>query len=120
MPRPVILNESPITMVELKKELGKIKDRDKELGFSSNKTEEYLNQFVSLSASKADELKKKLESLKISRLKPEFIVKIIDTLPTSVEQLKVLLQGYVVSISQADTKKIVDVIKEITAAEKKK
>ena len=119
MPRPEIIKEEPITMVELKEELTKIKDRDKELGFSSNKTEEYLNQFVSLSKAKAEELKTKLEKLKISRLKPEFIVKIIDTLPTSVDQLKVLLQGYVVSISQADSKKVIEVVKEFAAAEKK-
>ena len=118
MPKPEILSEKPITMVELREELTKIKGRDKELGFSANKTEEYLNQFVSLSKEKAEELKKKLEGLKISRLKPEFIVKIIDTLPTSVEQIKVLLQGYVVSINQADMKKIIDVVNQF-AAEKK-
>jgi len=119
MPRPEIIKEEPITMVELKEELTKIKDRDKELGFSSNKTEEYLNQFITLPKEKTQELKEKLEKLKISRLKPEFIVKVIDTLPTSVDQLKVLLQGYVVSISQADAKKIIEVVKEFTAAEKK-
>ena len=119
MPKPEILSEQPITMVELKEELAKIKERDKELGFNANKTEEYLNQFASLSKEKSEELKKKLENLKISRLKPEFIVKIIDTLPISVEQLKVLLQGYVVSINQADMKKITDILKQFTAAEKK-
>jgi len=119
MPRPEIIKEEPITMVELKEGLVKIKERDKELGFSANKTEEYLNQFASLSKSKAEELKKKLEGLKISRLKPEFIVKIIDTLPTSIEQIKVLLQGYIVSISQADMKKIIEVVSQYTAAEKK-
>jgi DNA-directed RNA polymerase subunit F len=119
MPRPEILNEQPITMSELKEELSKIKERDKELGFNANKTEEYLNQFASLSKAKAEEIKKKLEGLKISRLKPEFIVKITDTLPTSVEQLKVILQGYVVSISQADMKKVIEITKHYSAAESK-
>ena len=48
MAKPEILEEHPINMVELKEELGAIKKRDKELGVISNKTEEYLNQFVTI------------------------------------------------------------------------
>ena len=115
MAKPEIISEQPISMVELKQELAKIKERDKEeIGVISKKTEEYLNQFVSLDSKKLQELKEKLEALKISRLKPEFIIKILDTLPTTVEQLKVLLQGYVVTLNQADIKKVVDMVNQVT------
>jgi DNA-directed RNA polymerase subunit F len=114
MAKPETISEQPISMVELKQELAKIKERDKELGVISKKTEEYLNQFVSLEPKKLQELKEKLEALKISRLKPEFIIKILDTLPTTVDQLKVLLQGYLVTLNQADMKKVVDVINQVT------
>jgi len=76
--------------------------------FRANKADEYLSQFSELNAKKAEELRKKLEALKISRLKEEFIVKILDTLPASVDEMKVLLQGYVVSINQEDMKKVTD------------
>ena len=119
MAKPELLSQKPINMVELKEELEAIKKRDKELGFRSNKTAEYLGQFVILSPKKAEELKKKLEGLKISRLKDEFVIKIIDTLPRNIEELKTLLQGYVVTINQEDMKKIVGVINEFAPAEKK-
>ena len=112
MTKPELISEEPISMVDLKQELARIKERDKELGVISNKTNEYLNQFVTLDTKKLQELKDKLEGLKISRLKPEFIIKILDTLPTTLEQLKVLLQGYVVTLNQADMKKVVDVINQ--------
>ena len=118
MAKPEKLSEQPVSMIELKQELEKIKQRDKELGTLSNKTLEYLSQFVTLEHKKAEELKQKLEALKLSRLKPEFIIKILDTMPTTVEQLKTLLQGYVVSLNQADTKKVVDVINQFVPAKK--
>ena len=108
MTKPEIIEEHPINMVQLKEELEAIKKRDKELGTVSTKTVEYLGQFVSLTPKKAKEMEDKLRALKISRLKDEFIIKIIDVMPTTVEDLKVLLQGYVVSINQSDMKKIID------------
>ena len=119
MTRPEILKEQPINMVELKEEIDTIKKRDKEQRPTSLKTEEFLNQFVVLSPKKAKELEEKLRALKISRLKDEFIIKIIDVMPTTVEDLKILLQGYVVSINQEGMKKIIDVINEFVPAKKK-
>ena len=68
MAKPEVISEQPISMVDLKQELAKIKERDKELGVIANKTEEYLNQFVTLDAKKLQDLKNQLEGLKISRL----------------------------------------------------
>ncbi len=112
MAKPEILNEQPITMAELNKELNAIKKRDKELSFRTTKAEEYLQHFKPLDIKKADELKEKLEKLKITRLKPEMIIKIIDILPGTVDELKVILQEFVVSVSSADMKKIIEVVKE--------
>ena len=118
MTKPEILNEQPINMVELKTELDKIKLRDKELSFRANKTHDYLNQFVVLSSKQANDLKSKLESLKITRLKPEYMVKIVDILPETVDELKTVLQGYVVTINQADMQKIVKVIQDFVPGKK--
>jgi DNA-directed RNA polymerase subunit F len=116
MAKPIILSEEPITMAQLKEELKITKEKEKELNFRANKTEEYLNKFVQLDAKKAEELKQKLEGLKISRLKPEMIVKIIDLLPKTVDELKVILQGYVVSVSKDDAKKIVKAVNDYIPA----
>lgn len=117
---PNIIEEKPITMAELKAELDDIKKRDKELSFRSNKTQEYLSQFSKKDYNKVKELIEKIEKLKIPRLKEEHIVKIIDVMPQSLDDLKSLLQGYTVTIKQENMKKIVEVVKKFFEDGKKK
>jgi DNA-directed RNA polymerase subunit F len=105
-----ILEEVPMSMAQLKDELEKVKKRDKELNFRATKTEEYLNQVLEKKA--FDDLFKKLTALNIPRLKEQHIYKIIDVLPASVDELKVLLQGYTLTVNNANLKKIVDTVKE--------
>lgn len=103
-----IIHESPISMFDLKNELSKIKKRDKELNFRAKRTEEYLNQVAT--EKKLDELFVKIEKLKIPRLKEAQIKKIVDILPTTEKDLKVVLQGYTLSINQENSKKVVNAI----------
>lgn len=112
MVKPEILSEEPITMAEVKKALADIKKRDEELNFRANKSEEYLNEFVELTADQALELKKKLEALKISRLKDDQITKIIDLLPATLDAIKVILSGYTLSLSKKDMEQVISVVKE--------
>jgi DNA-directed RNA polymerase subunit F len=106
-----IISETPITMCELKKELERIKKRDKELNFRAAKTEEYLQQITIFK--KADELYEKLVKLNIPRLKEQHIKKIIDILPTTVKDVKVVLQGYTLTVNNENAKKIVDAINKL-------
>ena len=112
MTNPEIIEKVPTNIVEMRNELSKIKKRDGELTFRGNKTEEYLNDFAKLSKKSADELIGKLRKLNITRLKEEFIHKVVDLMPTSVDELKVVLQGYTLSINNEDMNKIVKVVKE--------
>jgi len=89
-----------------------IKERDGELNFRANKTEEYLGQFAELSPNKFSELKKKIEELNITRLKPEYVVKLADLMPESLNDIKVIMQAYPVTVKQEDLKKILAVIAE--------
>ncbi len=107
-----IIKEEPITMSELKFELDNIKKKDKELNFRSNKTLDFLNKFTIIEKSKTDELKKKLADLKIPRFKEEHIVKIIDMMPESTANLKVILQGFSISVTNENLNKIAGVLKE--------
>ncbi len=107
-----IFGDKPLTMVEVKEELARIKKRDGELNFRANKTEEYLNHFVKLSPKKADELIEKIIKLNIPRLKEIHLTKIVDLMPNNIEQLKAVLQGYVLSVSDDNLKKILNAIKE--------
>jgi len=113
MAKPEIVSETPINMTELKKELDAIKKHDKELNFRAQKTEEYLQQFCELDEKKAKEIYDKLESLKIPRLKEVHIHKIIDTAPKTLDELKVILQGYTITVNNDNLKKIVEALKTI-------
>ena len=105
-----IVSEVQINSYELKKELERIKKRDHELNFRANRTEEYLNEILILK--NAEELFDKLLSLNIPRLKEQHIHKIIDITPTTLNDLKVVLQGYTITLSNESMKKIVDTINE--------
>jgi len=109
-----VISESPISIIELKKEIEKIKKRDKELNFRGNRTEEYISQVIV--AKKAEGLIEKLAALNIPRLKDNHMKKILDVMPTTVKDLKVVLQGYTVNINSEGLKKIVDAVKEFAEA----
>mgnify|MGYP001592479824 CR=1 FL=1 len=105
-----IISEAPINIHQLKKELERIKKRENELNLRANRTDDYLNQ-ITLHQN-ADELFDKIMKLNIPRLKEQHIHKIIDIAPTTLNELKVLLQGYTITISNESMKKIVDTINE--------
>ena len=112
MTKPRLVSQEPITLAEVKAELEKIKEKTKELNFRATRTEEYLNIFTKLSKSKAEELKKKLADLNVPRLGNDHIAKIVDTLPKNTEELKVVLQGYPLTITKENMNKISKAVKE--------
>ena len=118
MPTLKILTETPIMLAQLKDDLARIKERDGELNFRAGKTEEYLKYFVGLSSAQAEELSKKIEALDIARLKPEHIVKIVDMLPGSVEELKSILSAYTITVSAENIATIVETVKPYLAENK--
>jgi len=109
---PKIISEEPMNIVELRKELERVKKRDSEPGFRTNKTIEYLNDFVKLKPEEAKKLYEEIEKLNIPRLKDIHIHKVVDLMPSSAEELKVVLQGYTITVTKDSIQKIVDVVKK--------
>lgn len=109
---PEIVAKEPMSIPLVKEALKKIKKRDEELTFRGQRTEEYVNEAAKLKPKEAKELVQKLEALELPRLKPEHIHKIVDILPKNEKHLKVILQGYTVTVSQENQKKIMAVVKE--------
>lgn len=116
---PQILGEKPLMGVEVKEELEKTKKTDKELSFRAKKTEEYLNQMLQLKPEKAKELASKLEGLNIPRLKDMHIKKIVDIIPKTVDELKVIIQAYPISVSNENMKKITETVASFLPDNKK-
>ena len=92
-----IISETPVNISQIKKELERIKKRDNELNFRANRTDDYLNQIAI--HKNADELFDKLAKLNIPRLKENHMHKIIDILPTTLNELKAVLQSYTITIN---------------------
>lgn len=112
MANPQFFEEKPLSLVDVRTILSKIEKRDEKLNFLSNKTKEYLNTFVKMQEKNKEELHKKLMGLNLTRLKEEHMMKIIDFLPKTTEELKVVLQAYPLSIPKKDQEAIVQVVKE--------
>src|SRR3989338_10557599 len=105
-----IISDTPINSYQLKKELEKIKKRDGELNFRASRTEEYLHQVAVIK--NTDELFDKIMKLNIPRLKEQHVHKIMDIAPTTVNDLKVVLQAYTITLNNESMKKIVDTVSE--------
>ena len=107
-----IVEENPITMVELNSEITKIRKRDEEVNFRVGKVEEYLHHFVKLKPAQAKEIKSELEKLNVPRLRDIHINKLIDILPTSADEVKVVLEGYTITITKTNCDAIAKTIKK--------
>ncbi len=105
-----IIEQQPVTLAEVKEALGSSEEENQ--NFRITKTKEYLEYFAKLSAKEAKELRKKIEDLKIPRLKDEMIVKVIDLLPKSEEEVSLIFQAYPITISSQNLKKIASTVEE--------
>lgn len=113
-----IINEEALSMAELHTEIKKIQKRDEEVNFRVSKIGEYLSRFLKLKKKDHQELIEKLTALNIPRLKPHHIIKIADLTPTTAEDIKLVLQGYPLSVSNDNLKKIATAVKEFLQAKK--
>ena len=109
MVNPKIVEETPIGLSDIKIEIDKIKKRDKEFGARSSRMEDYLNQFTTLSTEENKKLVDELTKLDIPRLRGTHIIKIADLIPETVDDIKVILQGYALTVTTDNMKKIVGV-----------
>ncbi|NTV23836.1 MAG: hypothetical protein HGA85_05705 [Nanoarchaeota archaeon] len=109
---PKIIEDNPISICDLRKEMKKVVKRDETLTLRSQKTQEYLDQFVVLKDKDYEALEKELTELEIPRMKDLHVKKILDTLPTCVEELKVILQGYALTISKENMQKIIAAVEK--------
>jgi DNA-directed RNA polymerase subunit F len=107
-----IIEEKPINMSQLKDEIKAITKRDEELGFRTAKVSEQLEAVKVVKEKDADEIFAKLEKLNVPRLKDVHIHKIIDLMPASMIELKNIVTGYALTVTNDNLEKILAVISE--------
>ncbi len=112
---PKTISQTTVTLADLKEEVAKMKARDKEPSIRITRMEDYLNAFVEITPEQGKELHAALVQLAINRLKEEHICKIVDLLPKTVNELKVIMQGTAVSLTNDANNKIVEAINEFLA-----
>ena len=115
-----LIEERPVSLPELKERLEEIQTRDGNLTFRGNKVRDYLNKLTKMDSKTSKELKTKILSLEIPRIKDRQIAKIIDVLPEDLEDLKALMTGETTTITDENMQKIVDVVKEYLTKKRKK
>ena len=115
---PKTISQTPMTLAELKEEIAKIKQREKEPSIRLTRVEDYLNSFAEISPEAGKELHAAITKLGVNRLKEEHICKIVDMLPKTPNELKVVLQGYGISLANDASSKIIERVNEFSAKEK--
>ena len=106
-----IINEAPISIIEVQSILEAIEKRDKQLSERGKKTTEYLEGIMKKKMPDIANIKKKLESIEGTRLKPRHIAKIIDIHPNDNDSLKTVLLADNISLKQEDINKILQCLK---------
>ncbi len=107
-----IVEEEAISLSELKNELSKIKKRDGELNFRAARTEDYLNKFSTLKLKDIKALKKDIAGLDLPRIKDIHIVKIIDMMPSTEQEMKFILGAFNLTLSKDNLAKLFEVFKK--------
>ena len=105
-----IIEEHPVTFVELKEKLETLK-KSQELSFRAKRTVEYLGKFAKESLKEQKEKKEKLQALELARLKEKHIVKILDVAPEDADSLKAVLSSESITIKQEDMQKVLECVK---------
>ncbi len=116
---PETIEKTPISLSEVKKELDKIKKRDDELSFRGNKTEDYINSVFTVSEKVSKEMFGAIEKLKVLRMKPGHIIKIIDLMPSTEAEVKYIVGSMTLTVSKENITKIYKIVKEHLPAKKK-
>ena len=97
----MIRNSEPLSMAEVLEYIKKGEETEV-IGF--------IKKFNKLKAKEVKELKQEIEALNILKIKPEYLVKIVDLLPESPEELNKIFVD--VGLDEDETKKILDTIKK--------
>jgi len=100
------IERKPVPIALVKFLLGKLKEKNHE----QKVTFEYASKFAKLSWEDAQKLIEELKSANIGRLKEKHIVKIVDIMPKTQDELKALLLKEEVALGKEDIQKIFEIL----------
>jgi DNA-directed RNA polymerase subunit F len=101
----MIKEKQSLSMVEVNELLGSLKETDKTKDLKA-----FLKKYTKIKPEKAKKLREDIEGLKLLKLKPEDISKIVDILPEDAAELNKIFTE--VTLDADETNKILDTIKQ--------
>lgn len=107
-----IINERPLSIIEVRELLNEIKKKSGELSEKGTKTKEHIDNVVKLTKKEAEELREKIIKLNISRFKDRHISKLIEIMPTDMDSIRVLFSGESIALNPDDIKQIIAIMKD--------
>jgi len=105
-----VTEETFITIAEARKILEKKEATAGELGYEQKNALEHLKRFSKLGIKKTEEMADELK--KIEKLKERHIAAIINMLPNSADEVRILFSNEMVELTDEDTKKILGIVKK--------
>ncbi len=112
-----LIEEKPVTLVEAKKILEKLEKERGELGYEQKVTLDFMKAYVQLSQKSVLEAKKELRE-KIPELKEHHIVAILNILPETEEDVKIIFSKERIGLDEAKIKQILEIVDKIRPAER--
>ncbi|MFH0890239.1 MAG: RNA polymerase Rpb4 family protein [Candidatus Aenigmatarchaeota archaeon] len=102
-----VIEEKPVSYVKAKKILEE-REKEGELSYEQKSSLEHLRKFSKL----GDDEKITEELRTIEKLREESIVKIINNMPKTAEEIKIIFQKDIIDLGDSDIAKIVEITKK--------
>ncbi|MBI5872062.1 hypothetical protein HZB88_03165 [archaeon] len=101
-----IINELPLSLVELKKRMDNIEKK----GYRGQRTRDYLNGIAKAKPKEAEEIAERIRKLDIPRIKDKHIAKLIDIMPKDKDSVKMILSGEIIILKEEEIQKILGAV----------
>lgn len=101
-----VVKKKPVTIVKAKgilKDINK-KNYDQKLAF------EYASKFAKLTEKKADKLYEELSEAGIPRIKRRHLVKLVDLMPATPEEMRAVFAKEDLTLNKEDTEKVLEIL----------
>src|SRR3989344_1230060 len=99
----MIKNKEPLSMPEIQEYLDKKQENEAQLLA-------FIKKFVKLTPKDAKKIREDIKKLSLIKMKNEYLVKIIDLMPETAEDLNKIFSG--ISLNEDETKKIIEIVKQ--------
>ncbi len=104
-----ILESKPITMTEAKDIMLK-REKTGEVNYEQKLALEHLKKFTKLKASELKKISEELNS--VVHMDPERFVQIINILPTTADEVRMIFAGERFSLKEEEINKIIEIVKK--------